>query len=40
MYLVKKGKIQYEISLIENEEGEIKEKDFKASHRNLQVLII
>lgn len=29
--LGEKGKIQYEISLIENEEGEIKEKDFKAS---------
>ena len=29
--LGEKGKIQYEISLIKNEEGEIKEKDFKAS---------
>ena len=29
--LGEKGKIQYEISLIENEDGEIKEKDFKAS---------
>ena len=29
--LGEKGKIQYEISLIENEEVEIKEKDFKAS---------
>ncbi len=29
--LGEKGKIQYEISLIENEEEEIKEKDFKAS---------
>ena len=29
--LGEKGKIQYEISLIENEEGEIKEKDIKVS---------